>query len=341
MIRTLDLKPKYHELVCQLLKQYIPTMTVWAYGSRVKGESSNGSDLDLVVLNSEQAPINLSQLKTTFSESNLPISVDILDWSTIPEKMQEEIKTAHIVIQAAEDAADDDTYPLLLKLLSMRFLVCKALWQEACKTKWRILGTITSVLSTFLFGYWFAFHRTGNLNDLNNIFIGILMILPFILLIELLEQSLKNKYRTWIKQFPELKKLWRTHWRDISTILLADALNKQGQLNTAFLNKSIRACDNYLKVDKLWNEKNLWDSPIFTLLIGICLTLLIQGIGNHSGKIQAIFFLFSIAITGFYIIFHQLNIILTKKQQVKRMKFYLKNIIYSKMHLKNLDLKGN
>ncbi len=43
-ISTLQLEPRYLNLLKQLLAQYIPTAEVWAYGSRVHGNAHQGSE---------------------------------------------------------------------------------------------------------------------------------------------------------------------------------------------------------------------------------------------------------------------------------------------------------
>jgi predicted nucleotidyltransferase len=78
-------------------------MVVWAYGSRVKNEASEGSDLDLVVMNPKDPMIpfeSLCELRTAFSESNLPIYVDVMDWARIPDSFRKEISKAYVVVQA-------------------------------------------------------------------------------------------------------------------------------------------------------------------------------------------------------------------------------------------------
>src|SRR5690348_14569074 len=97
----LDLKSTHLNLVQQILMQYVPDMTVWAYGSRTNGRSHEGSDLDLVVLNPRHlsfAQTNLDKLRDAFRESPLPILVDILDWARIPAAFQNEIKKSHVII---------------------------------------------------------------------------------------------------------------------------------------------------------------------------------------------------------------------------------------------------
>ena len=85
----------------KIIKQYLPDMKVWAYGSRVNGQSHSGSDLDLVVVNPENPKKyqeNLYEIREAFSQSNLPILIDIHDWAVIPDSFREEIKKKYIEI---------------------------------------------------------------------------------------------------------------------------------------------------------------------------------------------------------------------------------------------------
>jgi len=98
----LNLNPKHLKIIKKILSTHVHNQTVWAYGSRVKGTSHEGSDLDLVIIDTKENPTKqLSILKTAFSESNLPITVDILNWSDIPEQFKEEINRIHEVLQSA------------------------------------------------------------------------------------------------------------------------------------------------------------------------------------------------------------------------------------------------
>ena len=54
------------------------------FGSRVKGGASRYSDLDLAIVCSEKLDWQqLESLKNAFSESNLPMCVDIVDWHAV------------------------------------------------------------------------------------------------------------------------------------------------------------------------------------------------------------------------------------------------------------------
>lgn len=58
-------------------------------------------NLDLVVRNPHNPMIsahNLGEVRDAFSESNLPILVDILDWARIPDSFREEIERVGVVV---------------------------------------------------------------------------------------------------------------------------------------------------------------------------------------------------------------------------------------------------
>src|SRR5689334_4508078 len=97
----IDLKPEYLKIVKKILAEYVPHRTVWVYGSRIKGTSHESSDLDLLILDDEQSHISeekLFALREAFSNSNLPILVDVLAWSDIPEDFKKTIKNTHEVL---------------------------------------------------------------------------------------------------------------------------------------------------------------------------------------------------------------------------------------------------
>jgi uncharacterized protein len=95
MMLTLD--RKYLNLVKEILTKHIPDKTVWVYGSRIKGSAHEGSDLDLVIMN-DTSNEQLSSLRSAFSESNLPILIDLFSWSEIPNEFRNEIEETHEIL---------------------------------------------------------------------------------------------------------------------------------------------------------------------------------------------------------------------------------------------------
>ena len=73
---------------------------VWAYGSRVSGEAHDGSDLDIVIRcqNLQKMPIEIfQQLKDKIKYSNIPIVVDLFEWTRLPDSFHKNIEAQHEV----------------------------------------------------------------------------------------------------------------------------------------------------------------------------------------------------------------------------------------------------
>ena len=95
--RLIDIDKEQFELLDGIVKQHIPSKTVWAYGSRVDWTANEKSDLDLVVFDCD--PAKILALKEAFAESNLMVSVDVMDWESIPDNFKENIKKKYVVLQ--------------------------------------------------------------------------------------------------------------------------------------------------------------------------------------------------------------------------------------------------
>ena len=98
----LHLPERYLQMVQAILQTHLPNAEVWAYGSRVNGDYYEASDLDLVVRQPEdlsRQQINLDEVIDAFSESNLPIIVQLVDWARIPESFHDEIMAKYAVIK--------------------------------------------------------------------------------------------------------------------------------------------------------------------------------------------------------------------------------------------------
>ena len=107
MTRKLHLQARHREQLEELLRQQAPEVEVWAYGSRVTGESHDGSDLDLVLRSPDLKEIpgpRMSELRKALYESTIPFLVDVHDWTTLPASSQEEIKRNYIVLIAGAGA---------------------------------------------------------------------------------------------------------------------------------------------------------------------------------------------------------------------------------------------
>ena len=101
MADRLHLQPKHREVLEALLREHLPGVEVWAYGSRVSGKSHDGSDLDLVLRGPGLAEIPIDQLgdfEEAVRESTIPFLVEARDWSRLPERFHREIAQDHVVL---------------------------------------------------------------------------------------------------------------------------------------------------------------------------------------------------------------------------------------------------
>lgn len=98
-MKPLFLRDKDKYLLEQLIQRYLPNVTVWAYGSRVKGDAHETSDLDIVLRSEDLSAIPYDVFNTFIEavrESNIPILVDARDWAKLPASFHEEIMKYHI-----------------------------------------------------------------------------------------------------------------------------------------------------------------------------------------------------------------------------------------------------
>lgn len=99
MSPKIQLEPQYLQIVKVILKQIIPTRPVVVFGSRTTNVFKTHSDLDLCVMGDQALSLTqYAQLKEAFSESDLPMRVDIIDWATITPEFQKIVQKHSIKV---------------------------------------------------------------------------------------------------------------------------------------------------------------------------------------------------------------------------------------------------
>lgn len=94
----IDLTPDQLETVRRIAAAHLPDATLLAFGSRVRGTARPFSDLDLAVMAADPLPISrIEAVKDAFSESNLPFSVDVVDYRAVSDAFRQVID-AHATI---------------------------------------------------------------------------------------------------------------------------------------------------------------------------------------------------------------------------------------------------
>ena len=106
MADRLHLQPKHRKVLEGLLREHLPSVEVWAYGSRVSGRSHDGSDLDLVLRGPGLREIPIGQLgdfEEAVRESTIPFLIEARDWARLPERFHQEIERDHVVLAEKKD----------------------------------------------------------------------------------------------------------------------------------------------------------------------------------------------------------------------------------------------
>ena len=116
MSNGLHLLPRHRAKLEALLRAHLPDVEVWAYGSRVTGESHDGSDLDLVLRGPNCEEIDIGRLGD-FTEavdmSTIPFIVEARDWARLPESFHESILQSYMVLVGADSHSPSRSSPAL------------------------------------------------------------------------------------------------------------------------------------------------------------------------------------------------------------------------------------
>jgi len=87
-------------IVRSILKSLVPEYEIWAFGSRIAKTARKYSDLDLAIITDKPLDFSLlGQIRDTFSASDLPIKVDVLDWSTLSDEFKGIISSGYEAVQ--------------------------------------------------------------------------------------------------------------------------------------------------------------------------------------------------------------------------------------------------
>lgn len=95
----LDLEQRHLATVQDILARHVPHARVWAFGSRVTGHAKPFSDLDLAVEAAGELGLGvLGALREDFSESYLPMMVDVLDLNGISAEFRQVVERDRVAI---------------------------------------------------------------------------------------------------------------------------------------------------------------------------------------------------------------------------------------------------
>ena len=105
MTDRLRLSPRHRHILTSLLREHLPDVEVWAYGSRVNDRGHEGSDLDLVLRGPRLREIPFERLmdfEDSVRESTIPFLVEARDWARLPDRFHREIEREYVVLVSSD-----------------------------------------------------------------------------------------------------------------------------------------------------------------------------------------------------------------------------------------------
>ncbi|OGJ56840.1 hypothetical protein A2635_05190 [Candidatus Peribacteria bacterium RIFCSPHIGHO2_01_FULL_51_9] len=96
---AIHLQPDQLRLVQTILQAHIPGRQVCAFGSRVLGTAKPASDLDLCIMGEDRLPpAAIDSLRFAFSDSVLPMKVDVVEWAGLKENFRRIIRDSSLAV---------------------------------------------------------------------------------------------------------------------------------------------------------------------------------------------------------------------------------------------------
>ena len=96
----IDVEEKYLAEIRRILSEHVSGCEVRVFGSRIEGKARDFSDIDLVLVGSEKLNWRkIELLKDTFASSNIPMTVDVIDWHAISDEFRAIIEKNYETIQ--------------------------------------------------------------------------------------------------------------------------------------------------------------------------------------------------------------------------------------------------
>jgi predicted nucleotidyltransferase len=89
---------KYKAIIVPIIRSHLPNVTIILYGSRARGDESEGSDIDIALDTHKTIDDHiLSAIRGDLEDSQLPIYFDVVDLSRVSDHMKKEIKRDGVI----------------------------------------------------------------------------------------------------------------------------------------------------------------------------------------------------------------------------------------------------
>ncbi len=99
MTHIKGMTPDQIATILKIIHLRLPKVTVYAYGSRVNGKPRKYSDLDIALDDGRKIGLSvILQLKESLSETNIPFSIDIIDYHSIGPTFKRIVDNEKIIL---------------------------------------------------------------------------------------------------------------------------------------------------------------------------------------------------------------------------------------------------
>jgi|AntAceMinimDraft_10_1070366.scaffolds.fasta_scaffold73634_3 predicted nucleotidyltransferase len=91
---------KYKDEMLNIINGHLPSVKVYLYGSRARGDHSAASDIDIALDVGEKIDFGIiGNIKEALGESTIPFFVDVVDLKNVSSDMRDEILKDGVIWQ--------------------------------------------------------------------------------------------------------------------------------------------------------------------------------------------------------------------------------------------------
>lgn len=91
-------KKEYKEKLIKLIEEHFPNAKIYLFGSRATEKQSPSSDIDVAIdVNKKADKYKIALIRLSIDDLNIPVDVDIVDFNSIPKKMQNRIEKERVI----------------------------------------------------------------------------------------------------------------------------------------------------------------------------------------------------------------------------------------------------
>ncbi len=87
------INPEYKVLIMRAMQYHFPSAKIYLFGSRARGTSNPGADIDIAVNAGMQIDFGeMERARVTLEHLSIPVFIDLVDMQTIPEEFKKTIQ---------------------------------------------------------------------------------------------------------------------------------------------------------------------------------------------------------------------------------------------------------